>query len=581
MGKWAMRSIILLGVAIAVITSTVYWQVGGHEFLNFDDDAYVVENSRVATGLTAANVVWAFTSVYQANWHPVTWLSHMADVELFGLNPRGHHLTSVAIHVASTLLLLLLLFRLTGSAWRSACVAALFALHPLHVESVAWVAERKDVLSGFFWFLTLLLYAGYVRQRKPSLYLLTLLAFVLGLMTKPMLVTLPLVMLLLDFWPLDRFKPAAVTPGQPAWRCRCAALLPLVKEKFPFLVCSLLSSAITIYAQHHGGAIQTVDSLPLGLRLENAATAYVKYLSKTLWPADLGVYYPLPAAIPAWQVVGALLLLLAATAAVVRGGRSQPYLVTGWFWFLVTLVPVIGLVQVGRQALADRYTYLPLVGLFIMAAWGIPALVARLPYRQAVLGLLAGAALIGSTALTWRQLGYWRDSIALYRHTLLVTAGSPTVHYNLGLALADRGHFDEAISEYRKALGMDANFIMAYNNLGLAFAGRGDLDAAIGEFRKALAINPEHSMTRNNLGAAFIQRGDLDRAIVELNRVIGAEPDYVRAYNNLGIAFFRKGQIDEAVNQFRRALVVDPGFSEAQSNLKIAVERQNDINRLP
>jgi tetratricopeptide (TPR) repeat protein len=462
----------------------------------------------------------------------------MADVELYGLNPRGHHLTNVFLHIAATLLLFALLCRLTAAPWRSAFVAALFALHPTHVESVAWVAERKDVLSACFWFLTLLLYAGYARQRKRAFYLLALGSFALGLMTKPMLVTLPLVMLLLDYWPLGRFSPGGHTAGSARPLASLPALLPLLKEKIPFFACTAASAAVTVLAMKKGGTIQSIGEMPLALRTANVVTAYMKYLGKLLWPTDLAVFYPLPAAIPLWQAIGALLLLLAITAGVLRAGRRQPYLVTGWFWYVITLVPVIGLVQVGTQAMADRYTYLPSVGLFIAAAWGVPALLQPLPFRKNLLAALAGIAVIASATLTWRQLPNWQDSLTLYRHTLAVTTGNDKIHYNYGLALV----------------------------------GRQQADAAIAEFRKAIAINPHFLDAHNNLGAALAGQGRLDEAIAAYQQAIRANPNYALAYLNLGIAYYRRGQYDQAIAQFQHALRIDPGNAEARKNLGIVME---------
>ena len=442
-----MRNLLVICTALLVIILAVYLQVGNHEFLNYDDEDYVTKNLHVASGITGTNIVWAFTSVEAANWHPITWLSHMADVQFFGMNPQGHHLTNVIIHSGSTLLLLLLLFRLTGALWPSTFVAALFALHPLHVESVAWIAERKDVLSALFWFLTLLIYAEYTVKRKPVLYVLALFSFVLGLMSKPMLVTLPVVMLLLDFWPLNRYEFGEREPGL---RHVSVRVLALVKEKIPFFACSLLSGIITLYAQK--GAMSDLELISVPLRIENSLIAYVKYIGKTVWPSDLAMLYPHPQSIPLWQAICSLLILLLVSGAAIRAWRRYPYLAVGWFWFIVTLVPVIGLIQVGAQSMADRYTYIPLVGLFVMAAWGIRDLTQNLPYREGILALLAAAVISVSTALTWQQLGYWRDSVSLYRHTLDVTTDNVIIHDNLGITLARKGDLDAAIQEYRKAM---------------------------------------------------------------------------------------------------------------------------------
>ena len=527
----------LICTALIIVILAVYLQVGNHQFFSFDDYAYVTRNPHVSSGLTGDNILWAFTSVEATNWHPVTWLSHMADVQCFGLNPRGHHLTSVLIHALASVLLLLALFRLSGALWQSSFVAFLFALHPLHVESVAWVAERKDVLSAFFWFLTLFAYALYLEKPKASRYLFALLCFVVGLMCKPMLVTLPLVLLLVDFWPLERYRSQDREPWLRLFRTQ---LPPLLREKIPFFACSLLSAAITVYAQRSGGAVVGLDAMPLRLRVDNALTAYVRYLGKTFWPSDLAVFYPFPASIALWQVIGSLLILLLVSAAVLRSARRRPYLAVGWFWFLVTLIPVIGLLQVGAQSMADRYMYIPAVGLFLMVAWGVPELAQGLRHRARWLALGAAALLTASAGLSWQQLGYWRDSVSLYRHTLQVTEDNFMVHYSLGLALAEAGDIDAGIREYREVLRISPNYRDAHTKLGFALASKGDLVAATGEFRQALLLTPE----------------DAD------------------AHANLGIALTQTGELDGAIREFQEALRLSPGDADAQSNLKFALNRR-------
>lgn len=493
----------LLCVVLAIVTLAVYWQVGNHQFLNFDDDVYVTDNQHIASGFTSNNIVWAFTSVDAANWHPITWLSHMADVQFYGMNPRGHHLTNVAIHTTSALLLFLLLFRMTNAAWQSFFVASLFALHPLHVESVAWVAERKDVLSALFCFLTLIFYAEFVAHRKPSQYAFSLFCFVLGLMSKPMLVTLPFVMLLLDLWPLGRLRDEQLMPSL---RPRLSRTAILVVEKIPFFACSLLSGLITLFAQSKGGAIVSLAGVSFRLRSENALIAYIKYIGKALWPHDLAIFYPLPLAIPLWQVISSLSILFLLSAASVRTVRSHPYIAVGWFWFFITLLPVIGLLQVGSQSMADRYSYIPLIGLFIMAAWGVPWLTRGLRYQSIILSMLAGAIIIASAVSTWQQLGYWRDNISLYRHTIQITTDNYMIYNNLGNALAEREYLDYAILEYKNALRINPNYADAHVNLGLALGRQGNLDAAIREFRVAVREEPNNLKAHQCLKLALIRQ---------------------------------------------------------------------------
>jgi hypothetical protein len=488
----------LICMGLMVVTCAVYWQVGSHEFLTYDDDLYIRHNPQVAQGITGANIIWAFTSVEQCNWHPVTWLSHMLDVQLYGMNPRGHHLTNVVIHCFTTLLLFFLLFRITGAIWQSSFVAALFALHPLHVESVAWAAERKDVLCALFWFLTLSWYARYVEKRRSTAgfplfpYLLALLSFLLGLMSKPMIVTLPVVMLLLDYWPLRRDS----------------KLSGLMLEKIPFFICSALSSAITIHAQRTGGAIVNLDWIPLANRMQNAIVAYGKYIIKTLWPQDLAVLYPFSLAIPLWQVILSAMTILLISAVAIGARRRYPYLAVGWCWFMVTLLPVIGLIQAGNQSMADRYTYLPLVGLFIVVAWGVPPLLERpaialakrgLPGREVMLGLLATAVILTAATVTWKQAGYWHDNFSLYHHTLEVTANNYVIHYNLGVAFGRVGNREEAIREFTKTVILKPDNTKVRNLLAATLAETGNIDGAITQYSRSLAFNPNDHEARSAL----------------------------------------------------------------------------------
>lgn len=553
------RSVVFLCIALVLTTVVVYLQTGEHRFLNFDDDTYVTDNRHVTHGITAQGLLWAVTSVEEANWHPLTWISHMADVQLFGMNPRGHHLSSVAIHATNTLLLFLLLVRLTAARWSSAFVAVLFALHPLHVESVAWVAERKDVLSALFGFITLHLYTAYVTKQQQSLYILSLSAFALGLMSKPMLVTLPVVMLLLDYWPLERFRDNTTHEAGRA--------VALVKEKIPFLACALGSGIITIYAQQMSGAMTTLLAIPIQLRCKNALLAYVTYIGKTVWPRNLAVYYPFPADIPLWQALGAFLLLSLATIATIRSRRRYPYLMAGWFWFLITLAPVIGIMQVGAQSMADRYTYLPLIGLFIMVAWGIPDLLKRVRQRPVILALLAAMAITAVTTLTWLQLGYWHDSISLYRHTIEVTSNNRLAHYNLGVALAAHNEPDAAIREYRETLRITPSDADAHSALGVMLINRGELAAAIRELQEAIRFRPDFMSAHNNLGIALSKNGHPQAAIREFREALRLKPDFAEAHNNLGVAMSNNDEPDQAIREIREAIRINPDFAEAHNSL--------------
>jgi protein O-mannosyl-transferase len=536
--RYRWRTVFAVCLALAVVVLGAYLPAGSCQFLHYDDNVYVTGNTHVITGLTGSNIRWAFTSVEAANWHPVTWLSHMADAQVFGLNPRGHHLTSVVIHTFSSLLLLLVLLRCTGSLWQSSFVAALFALHPLHVESVAWVSERKDVLSVFFGFLALFCYLEYLtQQKKTRYYFLCFLCFALSLMSKPMLVTFPLVLLLLDLWPLQRYR----LDGPERGSTRTGRIVALVREKIPFFAGALVSGMVAIYAQHSGGTTKSLEAISFHMRVENALVAYAKYLLKTLWPTDLAVLYPRAAAWPLWQVSSCLLFLILISAVALRARRSYPFLTVGWFWFLVTLLPVIGLIQVGDQAMADRYSYFPSLGLFIIAAWGTPYLVRGLKCPGSVLTLAATVVVLTAALLTWRQIGYWRDDISLCRHTLQVTAGNYLIETNMGNALTSTGELEGAIQHYQAALQVKPDFSEAHYNLAVALAQKGDLDAAIREYQTVLRLNPNDRDAHNNLGGAFYSRGDLDGAAREFREVLRIAPSDSDAQNNLGVVLLKKG----------------------------------------
>jgi protein O-mannosyl-transferase len=527
-------------ILLTLVTSVVYLQVASFNFINLDDLTYVVKNAVVNRGITVDGILWAFSSFHASNWHPLTWISHMLDVQFFGMNPGIHHLTNVILHILNALLLFLVLDRMTGAMWRSAAVAALFALHPLHVESVVWISERKDVLSTFFWMLTMASYFRYVQKRTVGRYLVVVLGLVLGLLSKPMLVTLPFALLLLDFWPLHRWDPfqtrgvctdnvrECVNPG-----FRKKGMLILIAEKIPLIVCAMLSSIVTFHAQQSGGAVQSFDSLSIGPRLENAVTSYAAYLGKMVWPHDLAVYYPYTDSFTTFAL--SVLLLLLITVAVLLAAKSLPYLVTGWFWYMGTLIPVIGIVQVGSQSMADRYTYVPLIGIFIMMVWGLADLFARQRYGRTVFWatFLVFPLLMW---VSWVQVGLWKDSEILYRHALDVTRGNYAIHYNLGTTLLDRGDIDGALREYQETLSIKPDFIEAHNNLGTILLLKGYQNEAIKHLSESLRLYPHQSEVYNNLGAAYLHKGDILKAIGCFEEAVRENKHNANAIKNLNKA---------------------------------------------
>jgi tetratricopeptide (TPR) repeat protein len=556
-----MQNKTILSVVLVIFTLVVFSQTASHQFINFDDPGYLTNNPVVKGGISVAGFAWAFTATAMSNWHPLTWLSHMTDVQLFGMNPAGHHLMSVFFHALAALLLFLLLSRITGAIWRSFAVAALFALHPLHVESVAWVAERKDVLSCVFWLITLLFYACYVKKPGYRFYLLSLLSFILGLMSKPMVVTMPLVMLLLDYWPFNRFKDAELSQNG------YARFLLLVKEKIPFFLLSALSAVITIYGQHKGGAMATLEKVPVGLRIENALISYIKYIGLMIWPHDLAILYPFPKSLLLWQSIAAGFLLMVCSVAVLRSRKRFPYLLTGWFWYVITLLPVIGFIQVGGQALADRYTYIPLTGLFIVCCWLIPDLLAGRRHREAILGALAGLVISALTATTWHQLGYWKDNLSLYRHTLAVTTDNYLILNNYGIALDEKGDLAGAYRYFQETLRVNPRSISAYNNLGALWVRWGNFPEAIKQYALALEIDPSYALARSGMGKAMAGLGRYDEAIWQYQEALRIDPSLTETRLGLAILLMKTGRREEALSHFDSARRLDPGSPKAMINM--------------
>jgi tetratricopeptide (TPR) repeat protein len=582
-GKWTVLGVcVLLVVAVFVI----FGQTLRHEFVNYDDYDYFTSNYHVKAGLTWKGVEWAFRTGYASNWHPLTWLSLMLDVQFFGTGSAGPHLTNVLLHATNAVLLFLLLRRLmglrsntsvgatapAGTLWSCAFVAAVFAIHPLRVESVAWVVERKDVLSGLFFMLTLLMYARYVEKSKVQspksrvYYGLALLFFALGLMSKPMLVTVPFVLLLLDWWPLERITNYELR----------ITIRRLIWEKMPFIGLSAASCVATILVQRE--AIKSTVVFPLATRLANALISYVTYIFQTVWPHNLAVFYPYRFDIPTWQIAGAGGLLLFITLLAFRIARRFPWFVTGWLWYLGMLVPVIGLMQAGDQSHADRYTYLPQIGLYLVVVLAIRHGTASWRWRRQVLVVTAGMVLAVLMAGAWKQTACWRNNESLWTHTLACTADNYIAHNDLGEDLLERGWLDEAMDHFKKVVKIAPTYADGYYNLGNALMQSGHLGEAMELFRKVLVIQPRHLKANNNLGVALMRSGRPDEAIVYCQKAIDLNPDYAEAHYNLGAAFGVLGRLDEAVEQYRKAIQLKPDYADACGNLANVLATQGKFD---
>ncbi len=557
-------NITLVAGLMAIVTFVTYAPVLEAGFVGYDDAVYVTSNHAVQGGLNWQAMVWASGATLDGNWFPLTWLSHLADCHLYGLKPAGHHLTNLLLHIATTLVLLGLLNRITGDLWPSAVAAALFALHPLHVESVAWIAERKDVLSALFGMLTLwafVRYAAVVQGRfrvAAGWYLLSLLLFLCGLMSKPMLVTLPFVMLLLDWWPLRRVQRSSVTR--------------LLLEKAPFFLVTTVSCWITFSVQKQGGAMAGTEQFSLAARAANALVAYVRYLGKTFWPQDLAVFYPHPGSWPAWAVGAAAVLLVGiSVVAVFRAGR-QPYLLVGWFWYLGMLVPVIGLVQVGLQAMADRYTYLPLIGIFLLAAWGALDWRRRHPQQAALIIGCVAVVLMGCVIATRAQLRHWQNGLALFERALAVTPANAVSLTELGNALEGLGLIDEAMQRYRQALDLEPDDARANYNLANCLFERKQLAEAVNHFQRALESAPPAfaTQTRNNLAVALAQLGRANEAAGHFRKVLASEPDNAKVHDNLALVLSEPGETNEAVRHFAELVRLKPDDARAHYDLALA-----------
>ncbi len=597
-------SMLSIGLFLILLIIAVFGQVRNHGFINFDDNEYVTQNPHVTSGITLSGMVWALGAMHSNNWHPLTWLSHMLDCELYGLNPGGHHISNILFHIGNTLLLFFVLQRMTGARLKSGFVAALFAIHPLHVESVAWVAERKDVLSTFFWMLTMGAYVHYARGPRIHRYLVVVLCFALGLLSKPMLVTLPFVLLLLDYWPLNRFrleKRKRDHAGLAALRCSNPSPLFLIKEKLPFFILAALAALLTVLAQQRGGTVKSLEFFPLETRIANALISYVQYVWKIVWPPPMAILYPYPDYFQTWEVVGAILFLGGVTLLILRFVRSHPYLAVGWLWYVGTLVPVVGLVQVGMQAMADRYTYVPSIGLFIMAVWGGADIVKGWKYRKVVFAVSSGLTLLIYGGLAWSQVRWWHNSETLFEHTVRVTRGNFLIHNKLGNILFQKGELEEATIHFQQAARINPYFVEAYNNIGNVLFQKGEIQQAVDYYRKALSQAPDYADAHNNLGSALVRLGKTPEAIEHYREALRINPNFTEAqhnlgiasaeqktdkkasaysveglgnkpglpdaYNNAGVALARQGKRREALGQFAKALEIDPNFAEAHCNM--------------
>ena len=590
------RQKLIAYIILVMVTFAVYWQVNQYDFTYFDDNVYITENSYTSSGITPDGFRWAFSTKYFGLWNPLVWLSFMLDYQLFGLNAGGYHLTNLILHILSTLLLFRLFNRMTGAIWKSVFVAGIFALHPLHVESVAWIAERKDVLSAFFWMLTLCLYVHYTEKPVIKRYLPVLFCFACGLMSKPMVITLPMIMILLDYWPLNRLQSRKIfmtepqiTPvskkqekkkiklkkealkknisplhGQKLSEPKIAGIIPLWQlwEKTPFFILSSIIVIVTLYNPNNSYG----KLIPLSDRIANAPVAFVTYLEKTFWPHDMAVFYPFPTQIPLWQVIGASLLILAITIVVLVMAKRLPYLFTGWLWYAITIAPVIGIIQISLTtpyAMADRYHYLPSVGIAVMLAWGIPFLIQNVNTQKKIL-LPAGIAFLAILAgLTWQQCSYWKNSISLFSHALRVTKDNYMAHNSRGSAYVKLGQYQQAIEDYNQAIRLNPNYALACYNRGTAYANLGRYQQAIEDFNQSILLNPNDELVYYNRGTAYHKLNRYQQAIKDFNQVISLNQKFTVAYYNRGTAYANLGQYQQAIDDFNEAIHLKLDYTDA------------------
>ncbi len=550
-------------------------------FVNYDDDKYITENDFVKSGITRDSLIWAFSTGHASNWHPVTWVSHMLDSELYGLKASGHHSTSLLLHISSAVLLLYCLVRMTGALWPSLGVAVLFGIHPLHVESVAWASERKDVLSTFFGLLALVAYLRYVEKRSIVRYAVVIVMFSLGLMAKPMLVTLPFLFLLLDYWPLGRirFSPRQNNDGKRPYRDWKPQLYRIVREKIPLFILVIASSVITTIVQKRGGAMGTLDAIPLLYRIENALISYVSYLTKALIPKDLSCFYPyISRSVTTSELIASATVLVALTFISVRAIKRAPYFFVGWCWYLGTLVPVIGLVQVGEQSMADRYTYIPMIGIYIIVSWLVYDFTDRLGSRRFVLKVIAAVVCLTLVFATRNQVTVWRNTEALFLNAIRTTKNNYVAHNNLGNYYKFAGNTEKSDYHYRKAIQSNSEYEKAHHNLALSLHAAGDLENAVKHYEYALGINPRYVMVHHKLGVAYAQLGVPDRAEHHYREALSLDPANAEVHDNFGLLLEGQERPMEALEHYQSALSVNPGYNLSNYHLGLLYQKQNKID---
>ena len=575
------KSKLIVVLILIIATIAIYWQIQNYEFIRFDEELYLTKNINIQQGLSLENIRWSFATIDAGYFQPLTWLSLMLDYELFKLNAGGYHWTNLLLHIISTVLLFLVLNKMTDSLWRSGFVASLFALHPLYVESVVWIAERKDVLSCVFWMLTMHAYLAYVRQSNIWRYSLMLLVFVLGLMAKPMLVTLPFVLLLLDYWPLNRFTFELKQEGEN--KRRKLIVVPigegntishLILEKIPFIVLTLIFSSITFYTAQKVSAIASVSNLSIFSRISNSLVSYVEYISKMIVPVNLAVFYPHPGTWPLWQVLLCLVVLISMTYIVIFYIKKYPYLAVGWFWYLGTLIPVIGLVQAGSQAMADRFTYIPFIGLFVIIAWGLVDLTKKCRYGKAIFSSIAVFIIATMMVMTSIQVSYWKNSITLYSHAFEVTKNNYLVANNLGAVFIDNGDYQKALFYITRAIQIKPNYAEAHRNMAVILGSMGKKEEAIYYFQEAIKNKPDYTDAMRRLGDIFTQEKRFEEAVRQYKRLLIYEPNDYEVYNNLGVVFAQMGKKEEAIIQFGKALYLKNDYADGRRNLNVVLRNK-------